>query len=224
MTYHVNVFKLLFSMYDHVFRIRKAERITNLWGTCVALVFASMVIYGWMAYLGIGTNIVSSDAAVLQASQFEFEKFWFIIGRILFSIIFACAVLFIPPLVFLLFTDIPYQKLVIMQQIVLLVLLVERVIWIPIAVYGGLDWFVSPFSFGIIISYITQLHWVIAFFGAISIFQIWVIWFQTSYTASLSHLKKNQTIIVVLGLHIIYWAIAAALSFFDTYMIGGWFG
>ncbi|ASK61587.1 hypothetical protein CFK37_05110 [Virgibacillus phasianinus] len=224
MMYHFNLIKFFFPVDDHLFRIQKAEKIANIWKLSVLLVLVSAVIYGWMGSLGMGTDLISKGAVELSVFQYQQSKLWFVFGRIGFGIVMALFFLFVPALIFHLLTDIPYQKLVIMQQIVLLVMLIERVIWIPLFVNFGLDWYVSPLSFGIIVSYLTEAEWPVFFFGAVTLFQLWIIWFQIRYLSYLSTIKKSWIYINVISLHIFYWLIVAFLAYFDRFMIGGWFG
>lgn len=222
MAYHANVFKFLFSQKDHILHIREAEDVKGLWRMSSLLIFISMFIYGWMAYLGMGSDLISSQAMTLSPIEYEQSKFWFLIGRVCFGLLLSLFLLFIIPLVLSGLTEIPFKKLIIMQQLVLCVLLIERVIWIPLFVFAGLDWHVSPLSFGIIASYVTDIPWVISFFGAMSLFQLWIIWFQVTYIHSLSSMKRQWVWASIILLHIFYWLIAAFLVFIDTSVLSGW--
>lgn len=223
MTYHFNLIKFFFPVDDHLYRIHKAEKVTNIWKLTGLLVLFSVIIYAWMASLGMGSDLLSKGATELTELQYEQSKLWFVIGRIVFAILMAVFVLFVPALIFHLVTDIPYQKLVMMQQIVLALMLMERVIWIPLFVYLGLDWYVSPLSFGIIMSLLTDASWPIYFFGAISLVQIGIIWFQIKYLSYLSSIDTRWIWINVISLHIFYWFIVAFLTYLDSFMISGWF-
>lgn len=223
MTYHFNLFKFFFPIDDHLYRIHKAEKVGNIWRLSALLVLFSVIIYAWMASLGMGSDLLSKGATELTELQYEQSKFWFVVGRIVYAIAMAIFVLFVPALIFHLVTDIPYQKLVMMQQIVLFLMLIERVIWIPLFVYLGLDWYVSPLSFGIITSLLTESEWPVYFFGAISLFQVAIIWFQIKYLGYLSSIGKRWIWINVISLHIFYWLIVAFVTYFDGFMISGWF-
>lgn len=224
MAYHINLFKLFSSIDDHIFRIRKAEKIHNLWMVNILLFISSIVIYLWMAYLGMGSDLVSEGAVGLTSQAYESSKFWFVAGRAIYAVIFTAVILFIPSLLFYLLTEVPYKKLLIMQQVVLAVMLLERIIWIPLFLLIGLDWYVSPLSFGIIASYMTEAPWVICFFGAISLFQLWIIWFQVEFITSLYSMKKVWIWVNVILLHILGWSVTALIAFADSYIISGWFG
>ncbi|MFC3040888.1 hypothetical protein ACFOGI_11570 [Virgibacillus xinjiangensis] len=223
MSYHVNLFKIFFFMEDHLFRIRKAERIHNLWFITILLFLGSILVYGWMAYLGMGSELLSRDATSMSVVEYEMAKAGFVIGRLAYALLFSVLVLFIPSLLFHLLTKLPYRKLLIMQQMVLLVMLAERLTWIPIMLLSGLDWYVSPFSFGILASYFTGQSWVIYFCGAVSLFQLWIIWFQVKYLNRLSSVSKRWLWAIVVILHILYWCLAALLSYSDISIISGWF-
>lgn len=223
MLYRVNLAKFFFSIDDHLFRIKKAEALKNVWKICLLLILPSASVYALTAIFGIGSSMLSTEATALTPFQYEAAKVWFVLGRAVFGVIFGLLVLFMPSLIFYAFTDIPYQKLVIMQQIVLVVMLIERLLWIPLVIFAGLDWFVSPWSFGIMASYVTDKTWVIFFFGAISLFQLWIIWFQAKFLSYLSPIRKYWLWVIVIGIHIFYWAGTAALAFLDSHLISGWF-
>ncbi|WP_085993628.1 hypothetical protein [Oceanobacillus senegalensis] len=223
MTYYTNILGFFRFTDDHLYRIGKAEEIKNQWKTTIFLILFSLFLYTFMAYFGMGTNLISEHATTLTTVEYEVSKFWFVVGRTLFGGLFALLILFVPSLLFYLLTDIPYQKLLIMQQIVLTVMLIERIIWIPLALFIGLDWYVSPLSFGIIASYLTDTPWIIAFFGSISLFQLWVIWFQGKFIMNLSATKKYIIWINIILLHIFGWCFAALFAYSDSYLISGWF-
>ncbi|MHA6250753.1 hypothetical protein [Oceanobacillus sp. CAU 1775] len=223
MIYRPHVLKFLFSIKDHIYRLKLSEKVRGLWLSSILLIIMSAIIYGWMGSLGIGSQFLSMDASLIDSTTYEGNKLWFMIGRIGYGILFAVLILFVPSLLFYYLADVPYQKLVVMQQVVLFVLLLERIIWIPLATLAGLDWYVSPLSLGVIVSYLTEIDWLIYFFGAISLFQIWVIWFQYRFLSQLSEERRVPLIGFVILLQIIGWALAATVALGDTFIIGRWF-
>ncbi|WP_010652007.1 hypothetical protein [Oceanobacillus massiliensis] len=224
MTYRVRLFGLLFSMEDNLFRIKKAEQLQNLWKINIFLVLAAIGVYVWMAFLGMGSEGISAKAMTLSQPLYETGKLGFIAGRAIYGLLFAFVILFVPSLLFYLLTGIPYKKLLIMQQVVLIVMLVERLIWIPLVLFAGLNWQVSPLSFGIIASYITETSWIIYFFGAITIFHLWIIRFQVKYLSSFSESKRYILWLNVILLFFLGWCLAALTAYTDTYLLSGWFG
>ncbi|WP_217586138.1 hypothetical protein [Lentibacillus saliphilus] len=223
MTYRANVFKVLFRMDDHLFRIKQAEKMHNIWLSMLWLIALSIGVYAIMASKGMGTTILSQGAVWLSAHEYEAVKFWFVIGRTGFGFIFAVCVIFIPSLILHYITKIPYQKLLYMQLVVLLLLLLERIIWIPLTLYAGLDWYASPLSLGLIASYLTDVSWVIYFFGAISLIQFGVIWFQMTFIKRLSTVNAHWIWTSIILLHLCQWALAATLASVDDNMLGRWF-
>ncbi|GGA88018.1 hypothetical protein [Ornithinibacillus halotolerans] len=223
MTYSINLIKLLFAVDDHIYRIGKAELIRTPWKVMFLLLFLSLFVYSGMAMLGIGSQAISSGATIYTQSEFEMQKLWFIIGRIIYSLLFFLFVLFVPSFIFYLVTKIPYKKLLLMQTVVLFVLLLERVIWIPLVVYFGLDWYVSPLSFGIIASYLTDISYLIFLFGSISIFQLWIVGFQIKFLKNLSATDNRIIWATVILFNAIVWVVTALVAYTDNLMVNRWF-
>ena len=223
MTYSINIIKLLFAVDDHIFRIGKAELIRTPWKVMLLLMLCSTLLYSGMAMLGIGSSPLSSGAVVLTTSEYEMQKLWFIIGRMIYSLAFVLFVLFVPSLIFYWVTKIQYKKLLLMQLVVLFVLLIERVLWIPFVVYFGLDWYVSPLSFGIIASYLTDIPFLIYLFGTISLFQLWIVAFQIKFLSKLSAIEKRWIWSTVILFNLAVWTLTAVVAFTDILMINRWF-
>lgn len=223
MSYQNNVFKFFFSMEDHFEHIKHVERIRNFWRGLFLLFFCSVLIYGFMAYLGLGTDILSANMLKVTPLEYEQQKFWFMVGRMGYAALLAGFILFVPSLLYYAVTGIPYRKIVIMQQVVLVVMLIERVTWIPLAVWNGLDWYLSPLSLGIIASYITKQEYLIYFFGMISLFQVWIIGFQVKYLRFFTDMRKLWLWFMVIGLHVFFWSMASVLVFADQYLLNRWF-
>ncbi|TFB14203.1 hypothetical protein E3U55_14230 [Filobacillus milosensis] len=218
------IYRLFTDLDGQLYRIEKAEYIST-WKMNVSLFLATIAIYIWMAWLGMGSNPISSTLHATTPGVFNAFKLWFIAGRGLFAIIFAGIILFLVSYIFYLFTSIPYRKLVIMQQVVLVVLLFERLLWIPLFVFLGLNWYVSPFSLGVLASYVTDFELVIYFFGAISILQIWIMFFQVKYMYRLQTLALDKRNIwwIVIAWHIFTYILVATLSYYDEELLFGWF-
>ncbi|SEQ70424.1 hypothetical protein [Piscibacillus halophilus] len=217
------LYRLFTDMDGQLFRIQKAEDIQKVWKASLLLFLASIAIYFWMAWLGMGTNLISQEFTSTTPDVYNAYKLWFIMGRALFAILLAVIILYLTSFYFYLFTKIRYKKLVIMQQVVLMMMLFERLLWIPLFVYLGLDWYVSPFSLGIITSYFTQHEWFLYFFGSITIIQIWIIAFQAKYLSRLSPMKIWKIWTLVIIWHLISYLIVATLGYFDEQLLVRWF-
>lgn len=221
--YRLNILGLFRSIDNHLNGIKEAEKVSNLWKSIIALVGISILLYGCMGALGIGSNLILDGALAFSPAQYESSKFWFMIGRIIYGAIYAVLVVFVPAAIFNKFFGIEFRKLVIMQSVVLAVVLVERLTWIPLVLLGGLDWYVSPFSFGIIASLLTKKSWLITFFGIISIFQLWVIWFQTKFIANFFEGQRRTILVCVIILNVIVWWMITLVTVVSPYVVGRWF-
>lgn len=223
MTYSLQVFRFIFAVDDHIFRIGKAEEVRNPWKSIFLLGLFTIFVYGVMGMLGMGSTLISNGAVLLDPAEYEMQKLWFIIGRIVFALIFVLFILSIPTFIFYWVTRVPFKKILLMQVVILFLMLVERVLWIPLAVYFGLDWFVSPFSFGVIASYFTDIHLLIYLFGAISLFQLWIIGIQIKFLIRLSNIHKGWIYATVILLHLAIWTVTAIVSYMDILVIDRWF-
>ncbi|WP_077624152.1 hypothetical protein [Sediminibacillus massiliensis] len=219
MVYSSNIVKLFFHPEDHLFRIREAEKITHTTRLTFLLIGLCLVVYGWMSWLGIGSAPISANAVTMPQPNYETAKVWFLIARLAYALLFALFILTVPTCFFWLFYNIPFKKIVIMQLLVLSVLLVERLLWIPLFIYAGLEWYVSPLSFGIIASRLTEIPLLIHLLGVISIFQLWIVGFQVRYLSYLSKVYKAWIWTGVLLFHFTVWFIAAFVSSYDSYLI-----
>ncbi|SDK30666.1 hypothetical protein [Sediminibacillus albus] len=219
MVYHSNLFKLFLHTEDHLFRIQEAEKITNIYKLILSLLGLTILLYGWTGWLGIGSDPLSNHVQDLSPVDYELTKVWFMAGKSVYALLFGLFVLFIPTLLFRFAYQIHYQKLLIMQLSVLFIMLLERLLWIPLFLYAGLEWYVSPLSFGIIASYVTDIPFFIYFFGAISLFQLWIIGFQVKFISRLSRVRKRWVWTGVILLHVFYWLITAIISSDGLYLV-----
>ncbi|MFG6121359.1 hypothetical protein [Thalassobacillus sp. B23F22_16] len=217
--YAINLLKLLFRQEDHLFKLHRAEKLFNFWKLLFLLFVVSILTYIWTSWIGLGTDPISVNATEFTHTEYEMRKLWFLIGRVAYAILFTAFILFVSSLFWWLFYDVRYRKLIIIQMNVLLVMLLERITWIPLMVYAGIDWYVSPFSFGVAAAYITDIEWIIYFFGAISLFQIWIIWYQVKSLKYLSSTKKHWIWLGVISWHILLWAGTAALANYDLLLL-----
>ncbi|WP_101846634.1 hypothetical protein [Halobacillus sp. Marseille-P3879] len=219
MSYSIHFIKLLISHSDQLVLLRKAERLRHFWKNFFLLFFLTILTYAAVTWTGIGTDPLSSDINTLSRIDFEFQKVWFLFGRAAVGLTLFLGVLFFIPFIFWLLFDLPFKKTIVIQLSVWAVMLLERLTWIPFMIYFGLDWYVSPLSFGIISSYFTQLEWIVYFFGSISLFQLFIVWFQIKSITFLSPSRKWWVVTGVTLWNIILWAGTAALVYFDETIV-----
>ncbi|MCA1023924.1 MULTISPECIES: hypothetical protein [Halobacillus] len=219
MTYSVHLIKLFIRRDDHLFKLNEAEKLKNVWNLLFFLLALTLLTFVWTAWLGLGTDAISANMTELTRADYELRKAWFLIGRAAYGLLFFLFLLFISSFFYWLFNHVSYKKLIIVQMNVLLVMLLERITWVPLMVYAGIDWYVSPLSFGVAASYFTSLEWVIYFFGSISLFQLFIIWYQVKCLSRLSRTKTGWIWTGVIFWHLLLWAGTSALAYYDLYLL-----
>ncbi|QSS99659.1 hypothetical protein IMZ31_16565 [Pontibacillus sp. ALD_SL1] len=217
--YQVRVAPLFFRRENTFSRMYHAEKVDHLWRRVFLFIFLTMLVYISSAWFGLGMDVISTRATSLTFEDYEVRKLFFLFGRALFGLIFAILILFGSPFLLWMFTGIPYRKLIALHLPILMVLLIERIFWIVVLVNTGLDWYVSPVSFGIITSYFTDIPWIIYFFGAISVVQLWIVWFKIKTVHYFTKWKRWQAWLLVIMLHMIYWSATAAIAHVDVYFL-----
>jgi hypothetical protein len=198
------------------YQLKEAEVLKGYRLRIFLLFILSSLVYGLVAHFGIGMNSLSKELVDLSPTAFETEKFYFFIGRVLLGLLYAGIILFIPSLLFwTLSEEAEYRKLVVVQGLTLIILLIEKLTFIPLALYLSLNWFSSPFSLGVLSQYITSNSWVIYFLGCISLFKIWTLFIQYKGLKRLLA-KKNWVIWGTLLLYnLVFWCITAFLAYID---------
>ncbi|MFS0645688.1 hypothetical protein [Siminovitchia sp. 179-K 8D1 HS] len=219
MIYQAGLWKMLFFLKRDVFQLGKAETIYGLTSRVVILFLISAMIFTINGLAGIGSHVFSFELIKLPASQYEWLKSYFILGRFLLGILYAGIIIFFSSLLFWTLTNVPYKKLVVMQAAVFPVLLLEQAVNIVLVMWLGLPWYSSPFSMGAAAQYMTESPFFIYFLGCISIFKVWVIAVQIYGLSSLSRQRKPIIWLLVLGVHLIYWLGTSFLAFLDFQVV-----
>jgi hypothetical protein len=212
----VNIFKGLRSPSFFFYDLSTAEKTKGYLKTIFRLILISALIYGLISSFGIGMDPLSKELYQLTPASFELEKFLFFLGRILNGIFYSIIILFIPSIIFWTISEKgEYRKLVIVQGLVLLILLIEKLTYIPLSIFFSLDWFSSPLSLGVIAQYITAKPWVIYFLGSFSLFKIWIFYLQYKGLKRLTQQKNWLIWAVILLTNLFFWAITAFLAYID---------
>lgn len=216
MDYRANLFKLLFSPLDQLLLINKADKVQRIFPLFFLLILFITLIYTWMTWLGIGTDILSQGAITLPREEYEASKFSFLIGRALYALLFSLFLLLFPPLVFKTFFQMKFSKAVLLQLAILTIFLIERLLWIPLYLSYGLDWYASPFSFGPVLTFFTDNPFWTYLGGAVTLFLIWMMCFQVYYIAALTEAKKGWIWLTVIILHLLYITGTACVAYYAT--------
>ncbi|WP_051748315.1 hypothetical protein [Terribacillus saccharophilus] len=204
MTYHTNPFRLLTNPKETLFKLREAEQLRGHWLWTVLILLAFCLVYAALGWVGAGTETLNQLNAVYIGSDYEYAKFSFIIGRLVWGLGLGLLVIFVVSLVFYLFYEIPYQKLIVIQLSVGVVLLLEALSWLLLLLAAGLEWDRSPFSLGVISDLFTDRPWVISLFGAVSLFQLFILYFQARCLLVLFPAKRWHVSAVVGMIYLCY--------------------
>ncbi|MCA1065423.1 hypothetical protein QTG56_06815 [Rossellomorea sp. AcN35-11] len=180
------------------------------------LYLLSIIVFGLISAFGIGMDPLSREMTELSPTAYELEKFLFFSGRLLAGLIYAAIVLFFSSLIFWTISDEgEYRKLVITQGIVLLILLAEKLTYIPLSLFLSLEWYSSPLSLGVITQYITSKSYIIYLMGSFSLFKIWVFYIQYKGIKRLTGQKNWIIWLVILLTNLLFWSLNALLAFLD---------
>ncbi|WP_340081567.1 hypothetical protein [Terribacillus sp. FSL K6-0262] len=190
MTYHTNPFRLLTNPKETLFKLREAEELRGHWLWTILILLAFCLVYAALGWVGAGTEALNQLKSDYIGSDYEYAKFWFMIGRAVSGLVLGLLIIFVVSLVFYLFYEIPYQKLLIIQLSASMVFLLEAVSWLLLLPAAGLEWDRSPFSLGILADLFTDRPWIISLFGAISLFQLFILYFQAKCLLGLYPAKR----------------------------------
>lgn len=213
MILHVQLLRGIFRPQIFSYQLKHADEISGLWTKTTLLFFTTILLYATEVYFGIGTEGLINERAHLSNTEFESLKLLFGLGHILSGIVFTALILFLPALIFWVFLEIKFKKLLIIQQLFLAILLVEQAILIPLTIQLGLGQNSSPFSFGIISKMLSLNELAIHFFGVLSIFKIVATVFQYRLVRIMTHNNRKEALFVVLGVNVVFWVLNALLSY-----------
>jgi hypothetical protein len=198
------------------YQLKEMEVLKGYRRSIFNLFLLSAIIFGLISAFGIGMDPLSKELTKLSPASYELEKFMFFLGRIIAGILYASIILFVPAVIFWTISEKgEYRKLIIVQALVVLILLLERLTYIPLSMFFSLDWFSSPLSLGVIAQYITTKPWVIYFLGSFSLFKIWIFYIQYKGLKLLTEQKNWLIWTVILLTNLFFWAITAFLAYID---------
>lgn len=194
-------------------QFRRSKEIYGLWSRLSLLFFLTIIIFATEAFYGIGTEALATELANLTNGQFEARKLLFGLGHVLFGMVYAAVIIFLPALTFWTFLELPFTKLLVIQAFMLAILLTERALLIPITIHLGIDASASPFAFGIISRELSLNDIVTHFFGILSIFKIIAVTLQYKMVRLITTERHKDVLLILLGVNILFWVISALLSY-----------
>lgn len=213
MFYQVQLWKGLASPYVSSHQLNKAEQFRGIWKKTALILFLTFIISAISSYFGVGNEQLSKLIYETSSSEFESIKGLYAIGQVLQSLIVAAILIFFPALVFWVFTDIEYRKLVVIQLFVASIFIVEKVISLPLQFFIGLDLASSPFSLGVIAQYLTDYEIIINFLGEVSLFSIWAMVLQFKFLRVITEKRSSILLILILSINLFLWIFTALFSF-----------
>ncbi len=212
----VRLFKGLTQPSIFFYQLTETEKLVKFRKKMFLLFFLSCITFGFTAFFGLGMDSISKELTTLSPTTYELEKFLFFLGRLLAGLLYAAIILFIPSLIFWTISDDgEYKKLVMTQGIILMILLLERLTYIPLSLFLSLDWHSSPLSLGVLAQYITSNSLIIYFLGIASLFKVWIFYIQYKGLKSLTQQKNWLIWLVIFLTNLIFWAITALLAYLN---------
>ncbi|MEH7121991.1 MULTISPECIES: hypothetical protein [unclassified Bacillus (in: firmicutes)] len=215
MVYYVHLLKGLLAPNTFSYQIMRAETIRGLWKKAIWLTVISMILFTLSGYFGIGMDFLTKEITDLSRKEFEMEKLFAIVGRLIWGMIFSLLVLFGFSVILWAILDMSYKKIVVVQQFVLCILLLEKAILLPFNIWLGIGPEASPFSLGVIAAYLTSSSILVYFFSHISLFTVWVIFFQYKALKGLGERSPKTVLLTIILAHLFIWVVSALLSYLE---------
>ncbi|CAM3833197.1 hypothetical protein [Mesobacillus thioparans] len=209
----IEVFRGLFNYNYYTYKLRDTERFPGVWKKTILFILLSGLIFGVSAYLGVDSEYLSKKLTSITRAEYEMNKSLFLAGQIIQGLFFGAILLFLPALFFWTVTDLEFKRLLTIQLFVMPILLMEKLLIVPMAIYLGLTKISSPFSLGVIAQYITGNDFLIHFLAYISIFKIWAIFIEYKYLKAMTDRNPKITLLFVIAIHLVIWLFAALISF-----------
>jgi hypothetical protein len=213
MTYRVKLVKGLLAPERNRYHLHEAETVTHLKRKMILLYLFSVLVFGLYGFLGIGSESFSKELLELGASEFEMGKLFILAGNLVAGIVYPTVYLFLISLFLWVLTDIDYVKLLMVQMIVFILQLLEKILLLPFFVFMHVNYDANPFSLGIIGQYFTSNEYVIHLFSEISLFQIVVIAIQYYYLHKFTEKNKYTVLLIIISGYVILWLINALLAY-----------
>ncbi|MCA1060891.1 hypothetical protein LCL96_18405 [Rossellomorea aquimaris] len=198
------------------YQLSEMEEIKGYKNRIFSLFFLSIAVFGLISSFGIGMGSLSNEIIKLTPTSFELEKFLFFLGRLIAGGLYAAIMLFFSSLIFwTISNEGEYRKLVITQGLVLIILLLEKLTFIPMSLFYSLEWYSSPLSLGVISQYLTSNSFVIYLLGSFSLFKVWVFYIQYKGIKRLTNQKNWIIWLVILFTNLFFWSLNALLAFLN---------
>ncbi|MDG5471347.1 hypothetical protein P6709_06280 [Jeotgalibacillus sp. ET6] len=178
----------------------------------------SILLFGLSAWIGMGTQRWSGQFMTSLGLTHDLERFYFLLGRLALGILYVTVLILVPALIYKIASkEQPFKKVTLLTLFPLAILLLEQASYIGLMLWQGINWYSSPFSWGVIGQLFIEHRWTIYFLGCISLFKIWVMYWQFLSLRAISTLKWWAVILIILTLNLSFWAITATFATLNFY-------
>lgn len=219
MVYQVRLLKGIFEPQRSRYQLQNAEAVTRIGWKLLLLYIMSLIVFTAGSYFGIGTDSYSKQITNMSPAEFEAGRLLVVVGNMIAGIMFPTLYLFLASLFFWMVGDISYIKTLIVQMILLVVALMEKVLLIPIFVMMDIGYDANPFSLGVISQYFLRNEYFIHFFSEVTIFQILIMAMQYYYLKTFTERSKSFVLIMIILFYIATWFVKAFLAYLQVGVI-----
>lgn len=197
---------------DFLYELRTTESVGTVWRYVLVLILISGFVFGLSGYAGIGSEYLSKKFLTLSPEELQIQKAFFVVGQTLWGFFFGLVMLYLSSFWFWSMTDTDLNRFMIMQLLVLIILLLEKILLIPVSLLLGVPEISSPFSLGPVAQSLTDNSFLIYFFAGITLFKVWGMYVQYLYVRALTEKSRVVVLTLVLALNLIYWLMSAFFS------------
>ncbi|QDP41247.1 hypothetical protein [Radiobacillus deserti] len=210
--YRIKPFRNLFHPSITLFQLQKAEVVTHMWRSYALTWFLTFLLFLTSSYFGIGTESISGLVVSQSSETFETSKLFFLIGRIVLSILYPALFIFLGAWLFSFILHFPYKKAVAIQFSVFMLTLVEKGITYLTYVLFDLNQVSNPFSFGVISQLYIEIPYWNHFFASITIFQLFLLGILYYVLSQFTTKSKRVVFISVLLFFVLLWVFTALMA------------
>lgn len=195
-------------------QLKEAERVKHVAIAVLILLFASVVLSLLRAYFGIGTEELTKHLGRYTSEQFAFVQLLFASGHVLGGLFVPLLFLFISSIIYYLFFEMDFAKLLTIQLPVLLIFLIEDIVLFPLQLFFGVKDLFSPFSLGVWGPYITKHAFIWALLRNVSVFSVWAVSLQIIALRTLTEKPVQRIAMIVITVYLFFALLITACTEF----------
>jgi hypothetical protein len=212
MMFRIRLFRGLRHPGYFTYELKTMESVGTVWRQVVTLILLSGLISGISASFGIGSEYLSTNLVDTSEAEFAMQKALFVIGQVLWGLFYGTVMIYLSSLWFWSLTDTEMNRFVVVQMMVLIILLIEKLLLIPVSLVLGVPEVSSPFSLGPLVQTFTSHGFLVHFFAGITLFKLWAMWIQYIYVRALTEKSRAVVLGLVIGLNLLFWLFSAFFS------------